>query len=100
VLRVLHELYEVYVSAHNSSILQQQVVAEVSSSSSVASVTEEISDGGRSRFREHCRSSDIIRLLKTDLDIYLEEDVFISESENCDDSDTTLMLWYGENPMP
>ena len=39
VLSVLKELYEVYVAAHNSSILQQQVVAEVNSSTLVASVT-------------------------------------------------------------
>jgi hypothetical protein len=95
VLRVLQELYEVYVTAHNSSILQQQAVAEVSSSTSVASVTERISGGGRSRFRQHCRSSDIIRPLKTDLDVYLEEDVFISESENGDDSDANFdaLVW-------
>jgi hypothetical protein len=47
VLRVLQELYEVYVAAHNSSILQQQAPAEVSSSTSVAFVTEGISGGGR-----------------------------------------------------
>jgi hypothetical protein len=60
VLRVLKELYEVYVAAHNSSIIQQQAAAEVSSSTSVASITEEILSGGRSWFRQHCRSSDII----------------------------------------
>jgi hypothetical protein len=33
--------------------------------------------------------------LKTDLDIYLEEDVFISESENDDDSDANFdaLVW-------
>jgi hypothetical protein len=65
VLSVLKELYEVYVAAHNSSILQQQAVAEVSSSTLVASVTKGIPGGGRSRFRQHCRSNDIIRPLKT-----------------------------------
>jgi hypothetical protein len=101
VLRVLQELYEVYVAAHNSSILQQQAAAEVSSSTSVASVTEGISGGDRSRFRQHCRSSDIIRPLKTDLDIYLEEDVFISETENGDDSDANFdaLVWWKSNAL-
>jgi hypothetical protein len=48
VLRVLQELYEVYVAAHNSSILQQQAAAEGGSSSSITSVTEGVSGGGRS----------------------------------------------------
>jgi hypothetical protein len=39
VLRVLQELYEVYVATHNSSILQQQAAVEVSFSSSITSVT-------------------------------------------------------------
>jgi hypothetical protein len=101
VLRVLQELYEVYVATHNSFILQQQAAAEVSSSTSVASVTEGNSGGGRSRFRQHCRSSDIIRPLKTDLDIYLEEDVFISESENGDDSDANFdaLVWWKSNTL-
>jgi hypothetical protein len=101
VLRVLQELYEVYVAAHNSSILQQQVAAEVSSNSSVTSVTEGISSGGRSLFRQHCKSSDIIWPLKTDLDIYLEEDVFISESENVDDSDANFdaLVWWKSNAL-
>jgi hypothetical protein len=101
VLRVLQELYEVYVAAHNSSILQQQAAAEGGSSSLVTSVTEGVSGGGRSRFRQHCRSSDIIRPLKTDLDIYLEEDVFISESENGDDSDANFdaLEWWKSNAL-
>jgi hypothetical protein len=101
VLRVLQELYKVYVAAHNSYILQQQAAAEVSSSTSIASVTEEISGGGRSQFRQHCRSSDIIRPLKTDLDIYLIEDVFISESENGDDSHANFdtLVWWKSNAL-
>jgi hypothetical protein len=101
VLSVLKELYEVYVAAHNSSILQQQATAEVSASTSVASVTEVIPGGCRSRFRQHCRSNDIIRPLKTDLDIYLEEDVFISESENGEDSDANFnaLVWWKSNAL-
>jgi hypothetical protein len=101
VLSVLKELCEVYVAAHNSSILQQQVAAKVSSSTSVASVTKVIPSAGRSRFRQHCRSNDIIRPLKTDLDIYFKEDVFISESENGEDSDANfnVLVWWKSNAL-
>jgi hypothetical protein len=94
-------LYDVYVTTHYSSIIQQQAVAEVSFSTSVASVTEGISGGGRSQFRQHCRSNDIIRPLKADLDIYLEEDVFISESENGNDSDANFdaLVWWKSNAL-
>jgi hypothetical protein len=89
VLNVLKELYEVYVATHNSSIIQQQAPAKVSASTSMASVTEVVPDG-RSRFTQYIRSSDIIRPIKTNLDIYLEEDVFISNSENDEDSDANF----------
>jgi hypothetical protein len=89
VLNVLKELYEVYVATHNSSIIQQQAPAKVSASTSMASITEVVPDG-RSRFTQYIRSSGIIRPIKTDLDIYLEEDVFISNSENDEDSDVNF----------
>ncbi|XP_059435493.1 zinc finger BED domain-containing protein RICESLEEPER 2-like [Corylus avellana] len=57
VLSTLKELFKVYVVAHNASIVQQQVAAEVSAATtSIASVTEEAS-GGRSRFRQHSQGS-------------------------------------------
>jgi hypothetical protein len=39
--------------------------------------------------------------LKTDLDIYLEEDVFISETENSDDSDANFdaLVWWKSNAL-
>ena len=50
---------------------------------------------------QHCRSSDIIRPLKTDLNIYLEEDVFIFESENGYDSDANFdaLVWWKSNAL-
>ena len=81
--------------------LQQQTAVEVSSSTLVVSGTKVIPDSGRSRFRQYCRSSDIIWPLKTDLNIYLEEDVFISESENGDDSDANFdaLVWWKSNAL-
>jgi hypothetical protein len=39
--------------------------------------------------------------LKTDLDIYLEDDVFISESENGDDNDANFdaLVWWKSNAL-
>jgi hypothetical protein len=88
-LNILKELYEVYVVVHNSSIIQQQAAAEVSVSTSMAFVTEVV-PSGRSRFRQHIRSSDIIQPIKIDLNIYLEKYVFISNSENGKDSDANF----------
>ncbi|XP_059436160.1 zinc finger BED domain-containing protein RICESLEEPER 2-like [Corylus avellana] len=83
VLAVLKELFEAYVSAHTACILQETAqLAQVnvpscsSSSAIVGDVVSQISEG-RSRFADHIRSSDIIRPIKTDLDVYLEEDVYI-----------------------
>ena len=63
---VLKELYEVYVATHNSFIIQQQATAEVGDSTSTSNITKVV-PGGRSRFRQHIRSNDIIRPIKTDL---------------------------------
>jgi hypothetical protein len=78
VLSVLHELYEVYVASHNSSIMQlQQSVQENSRSTSgstrVAAVKK---SNDRSIFMEHIRSNDVVRPTKTDFDVYLEDDVY------------------------
>jgi hypothetical protein len=80
VLTVLKELFELYVFAHKASILQEtsQVNDVASSSAIVGDDVPKISQG-RSRFLDHIRSSDIIQPAKTDLDIYLEEDVYICE---------------------
>jgi hypothetical protein len=89
-LHELYELYELYVADHNSSVLQS--AQETSGSSSVSSrgPLHKVPTG-RSRYLEHVRSSDIIRPLKTDLDIYLEEDVYICEKDdNGEDIDSNF----------
>ena len=100
VLNILKVLYEVYVAIHNSSIIQQQPTVEVSASTSMAFVTEVV-PGGRSRFKQHIRSSDIIRPIKTDLDIYLKEDIFIYDSQNGEDSDANFdaLGWWKSNAL-
>ena len=82
VLVVLKVLFESYVSAHKAFILEETAQVNASSSSSsvemVRYVVPKISQG-RSRYTDHIRSSDIIWPIKIDLDIYLEEDVYINE---------------------
>jgi hypothetical protein len=99
-LNILKKLYEVYVAAHNSSIIQQPAAVEVSVSTSMASVTEVV-PSSRSRFRQHIRSRDIIRPIKIDLDIYFEKYVFISNGENYEDSDANFdaLDWWKSNAL-
>jgi hypothetical protein len=79
VLAVLKELFKSYFSSHKAFILQEidQVNAASSSSSAIFVVSKILQ--GRLRNANHIRSSDIIWHTKTDLDIYLEEDVYICE---------------------
>jgi hypothetical protein len=81
VLAVLKELFESYVSAHMAFILHETAQVNAFSSSSMEMVRDVVPKifQGRSRYADHIRSSDIIWLIKTDLDIYLEENIYISE---------------------
>ena len=84
VLTVLKKLFEAYIFAHTASILQEtaQVNATAASSSSVIVRDVVLKMGqGHSRYANHVRSSDIIRPIKIDLDIYLEDDVYLSGME-------------------
>jgi hypothetical protein len=78
VLVVLHELFEVYVTAHNSAVLKHSAdeqAAVVSQSVSTPCVSRVST--ARSMYQDHVRTTDVIRPLKSDLDIYLEEDVCV-----------------------
>ncbi|XP_059462188.1 zinc finger BED domain-containing protein RICESLEEPER 2-like [Corylus avellana] len=105
VLAVLKELFESYVSAHTACILQETTQVNVPSCSSstaiVGDVVPKISEG-RSRFADHIRSSDIIWPIKIDLDIYLEEDVYIcGKNENgvYMETDFDAMTWWKCNAL-
>jgi hypothetical protein len=55
-----------------------------------------------SRFFDHVRSTKIIRLLKTYLDIYLEEDVFILEKDGNGvdiDPEFEVFAWWKANNL-
>jgi hypothetical protein len=90
VLVVLHELFEVYVTAHNYSVLKENASeqAEVVSQSVSTPQVNRVSTA-RSRYRDHVRTTDVIWPLKSDFDIYLEEDVYIGEKDGSgEDIDT------------
>jgi hypothetical protein len=80
VLAILKKLFELYVSTHKTFILQE--IAQVNSSSSSSAIVRDVVpkiSQGRPRYADHIRSSDIIWLIKTYLDIYLGEDVYNSD---------------------
>jgi hypothetical protein len=103
VLSILHELYKVYVTTHNSSILKQSANENAATISTISTphVVPKYSTG-RSRYQDHIRSTDIIRPLKSDLDVYLEEDVYICEKdENGEYIDTRFkaLAWWKFNAL-
>lgn len=95
---ILHELYEVYVTFHNSSVMQLQQIAQknsrsTSGSTRVAAVKAPI---GRSRFLQHVRWNDVVRPAKTDFDVYLEDDIYICENDVYEediDADFEALAW-------
>jgi len=101
---VLHELYEVYVASHNSSVMQLQQIAQenfrsTSGSTRVATVKAPI---GRSRFLQHVRCNDVVRLAKTDLDVYLEKNIYICGNDvNGEDIDAEFeaLAWWKFNAL-
>ena len=83
VLAALRDYYEFYLATYNMTIMKH------SNRDSIVAAFSNVFGGdvgpkvatGTSRFLVHARSTEIIRPLKTDLDIYLEEDVFILEKD-------------------
>jgi hypothetical protein len=103
VMFILHELFEVYVTAHNFSVLKQ------SASEQAAIILQSVSTPNvnrvsttRSRYWDHVRTIDVIRPLKLDLDIYLKEDVYIGEKDaSGEDIDTEFeaLAWWKFNAL-
>lgn len=102
VLAALCEYYEVYLAAHNSSILRQTTQDHTGSSSVSGKDVGPKPTIRKSRFLEHVRSTNMIRPVKTNLDIYLEEDVYILENdENGNDIDQEFeaLAWWKVNAL-
>jgi hypothetical protein len=83
VLATLGDYYEFYLAAHNMTIMKQaneDSITAASSNVSSRDVCPKVAIG-TSRFLDHVKSTKIIRPMKIDLDIYLEEDVFILKKD-------------------
>lgn len=95
VLSVLHELFDEYVKDHNSVVEQiEQVSARECSSSGSSNVVGigRSSKSGKEIFESFVRTVDLIQPMKSDLDIYLEESVFICE-EGSSEEFNALEWW-------
>ncbi|XP_042944767.1 zinc finger BED domain-containing protein RICESLEEPER 2-like [Carya illinoinensis] len=98
VFKVLHELYDEYVQVHNSRAMGQtmQKNINVSSSSSSTNIFARTMPSERSMFQSFVRSVDTFQPIKSDLDVYLEEGVYICE-EGTDAKFDALEWWKVNN---
>ncbi|XP_062170516.1 zinc finger BED domain-containing protein RICESLEEPER 2-like [Alnus glutinosa] len=86
VLSILHELYE--ENSHSTS-----------GSTRVAAVKKST---GQSIFMEYIRSNDVVRPTKTDLDVYLEDGVYICEKDvdgEDRDAEFEALAWWKFNTL-
>jgi hypothetical protein len=92
----------VYVTAHNSFVLKLRANDNAASVSTISTPHFLKVFTGQSRYQDQIRSTDIIRLLKSNLDIYLDEDVYICENDdNWEDIDTEFeaLAWWKFNTL-
>lgn len=98
VLQSLYELYKEYVAAYSLANIEQnskQSAKELCSSSVVSGEIKKMG-GGRSKFESFVRKADIIQPVKSELEIYLEEGVYICD-ENSDSHFDALEWWKANN---
>ncbi|XP_059461777.1 zinc finger BED domain-containing protein RICESLEEPER 2-like [Corylus avellana] len=76
----MKEIYAMYVNEHNANLVEHDVHKSSSHGASSRSVISEKSEGGRDLFESFLRTTDSVQQpIKSDLDTYLEEGVFIPE---------------------
>jgi hypothetical protein len=98
----LHELFEVYATAHNYSILKLSASEQATVFSRVSTPHVPKVSTARSRYRDHVRTTDVIRPIKLDLDIYLEEDVCIGDKDDSGediDNEFEALAWWTFNAL-
>jgi hypothetical protein len=102
-MAVLHELFEVYVIAHNYSVLKQSATEQAKVvSQSISTPCVNTVSTARSMYRDHVRTIDVIQPLKSDLDIYLEEDVYVGDKDDNDkdiDNEFDALGWWKFNSL-
>jgi hypothetical protein len=104
VLAALRDYYEFYLASHNMTIMKQaneDYIATASSNVSSRDVGPKVATG-TSRFLDHVQNTEVIRPLKTYLDIYLEEDLFILEKDGNgidNDPEFKALAWWKANNL-
>ncbi|GFS42338.1 hypothetical protein Acr_00g0079270 [Actinidia rufa] len=88
VREALYELYYEYVSVHTSVNSEQLKTRETCSSSTLPNEKSIVT--GRSKFESFVRKADTIQPMKSDLDIYLEESVYICDEGWLQNSESTF----------
>ncbi|GLT54719.1 hypothetical protein SLA2020_278970 [Shorea laevis] len=97
--RVLNQIYDVYVNEHNSYLVEQNLIShakECSSGVSSISAVAGNSQSGMEIYESFIRSADTVQQpLKSDLEIYLEEGVYIADKG----SEFNVLDWWKANTL-
>ncbi|XP_062145865.1 zinc finger BED domain-containing protein RICESLEEPER 2-like [Alnus glutinosa] len=98
VLTVMHELYNEYVKEHNSSVMEQNVqgdARESSSSSCSSNAFRRNVQSGNAMFQSFLESVDTSQPVKSYLQRYLEEGVYICDRGS--DAEFNALDWWKAN---
>jgi hypothetical protein len=91
----MKEIYDMYVNEHNSN-LEKQFLQKSSSHGASSSVICEKGEGSRDLFKSFLRTTDSVKQpIKSNLDIYLEESVFIPNKG----SEFNALEWWKANTL-
>ncbi|KAF7133038.1 hypothetical protein RHSIM_Rhsim09G0098000 [Rhododendron simsii] len=97
-LRTIYELYNEYIAMHSQAyneLISQQSTTEADSLNSASLGRKVVT--GRSQYESFVRQSDSIQPVKSDLDIYLEEGVYICQQGM--DSQFDALEWWKANSL-
>jgi hypothetical protein len=76
----MKEIYDMYVKEQNSNLEEQHLQKSSSHGASSSNAICENGEGGRNFFESFLRTTNSVKqLIKSDLDIYLEDSVFIPD---------------------
>ncbi|XP_075669822.1 zinc finger BED domain-containing protein RICESLEEPER 1-like [Castanea sativa] len=93
----LYQLYNEYVVDYTSSNAGQNASKSTEGSSSVGGNNSKFKTRGRMEFDQFVRNVDNIQLAKSDLDVYLEECVFLYSDDS--DLDFDVLEWWKANNL-
>ena len=93
----LYQLYNEYVVDYTSSNVGQSASKSTEGSSSVGGNNSKFKTRGRMEFDQFVRNADNIQLAKSDLDVYLEEGVFLCSDDS--NLDFYALEWWKANNL-